>query len=91
MAIIETVTKSRFIDWFKVKNPLRENQFSYEALDFLYDYLSEQEEDIEFDPIAVCCEFTEYKNTYEFKKEFGALAELEDYAICTNPVIVRNQ
>lgn len=96
MAIRETVTKSRFVDWFQVDNPLRENQFSYEALGFLYEYLSDQEEDVEFDPIAVCCEFTEYEDISEFNRDFQTYYEDErdlerlDYVISIYPIIVRN-
>ena len=41
----------------------RKDQFSYEALGAIFDYLESLEEDtgteIELDPIAVCCEFVE--------------------------------
>lgn len=41
----------------------RGNQFSYDALHVLYDYLTEVEESIgeelELDVIALCCEYTE--------------------------------
>jgi hypothetical protein len=41
----------------------RKDQFSYEALGLLYDYLEEYEEstgeEIELDVIALCCEYTE--------------------------------
>jgi len=41
----------------------RGDQFSYEALGLIYDYFEEIEEscgtEIELDPIAVCCEYTE--------------------------------
>ena len=95
--IRETVTKSRFIDWFKVGNSTRENQFSYEALEFLYEYLSDQEEDVEFDPISVCCEFTEYEDISEFNRDFQTdyederdLESYEEGVISIYPIIVRN-
>lgn len=41
----------------------RKDQFSYEALGMLFDYFEQYEdgtgEEIELDPIAVCCEFAE--------------------------------
>lgn len=41
----------------------RGGQFSYEALGLIFDYFEECEDscdsEIELDPIAVCCEFTE--------------------------------
>jgi hypothetical protein len=38
---------------------VRPNQFSYEALGMLFDYLEECDEDMELDVIAICCDFTE--------------------------------
>lgn len=44
-------------------NQIRPNQFSYEALGVLFDYFEQYEEDtnevIEFDPIAISCEYSE--------------------------------
>lgn len=58
----QTVTKSMFIDTF---NKVRPENFSYYALCALFEYyeaLEEAtEEQIEFDPIAICCEWTEYE------------------------------
>ena len=53
----------------------RENQFSYNGLTSLFEYLEQYEEDtdteIELDVIALCCEYTEYKNLEAFKNEHG--------------------
>jgi hypothetical protein len=41
----------------------RDNQFSYEALEVLFDYIEDQErdmgEEMELDVIAICCDFME--------------------------------
>lgn len=37
----------------------RDSQFSYEALELLYDYLEECDPDWELDVIAICCDFQE--------------------------------
>ena len=37
----------------------RQNEFSYEALELLFDYLEENDSDYELDVIALCCEYTE--------------------------------
>ena len=37
----------------------RGGQFSYEALELIYDYLEETEPECELDVIAICCEFQE--------------------------------
>jgi hypothetical protein len=56
----QTLTK----DMFRFQmDQIRPNQFSYEALGVLFDYVEQNEEgegrQWEFDPIALCCEFTE--------------------------------
>ena len=57
----QTISKSDFIDQFRVMNRLE--NFSYEARGLLFDYLEEYEEssgeEIELDVIAVCCDFSE--------------------------------
>ena len=64
----QNVTETMFIDRFK-QSEERGNQFSYGALVALYADLVEMEdecgEEIEFDMIALCCEFTEYETATE--------------------------
>src|SRR5690625_3244543 len=61
MAIVSTVTLNQFINDFKEVRP---NNFSYDGLSLLYDYLWELSDDIGenivFDIIAICCDFSEY-------------------------------
>ena len=61
MAIVQTLTKSAFIDAFKQSS--RKDQFSYEALEAIFDYLEEYSdstgEPVEFDIVGICCEWTE--------------------------------
>ena len=67
-----TLTKSNFRDGFRDCN--RQDQFSYEALGALYDYLVDYEDscdtELEFNPIAFCCEFTEYADATEAASEY---------------------
>jgi len=75
MAIIDTLHEAQFVDEFQKIN--KEN-FSYDGLKTLFQYLDNLSEDcgenIEFDPIALCCEFAEY-NLEEFNKDYD-----EEYA-----------
>ena len=68
----ETVTESRFIEAFRQTRP---NQFSRPALVALFDYLGELERELgdetEFDPIGLCCDWTEYKNPIEAAEAYG--------------------
>jgi hypothetical protein len=56
-----TVTLSNFRDAFRQCD--RQDQFSYEALKLLFDYFEELEDsmgqEIELDPIAICCDYSE--------------------------------
>jgi hypothetical protein len=66
--IYETITETQFMDAFKA---IRPNNFSYEGLSALYDYLEELSEDepVELDVIAICCEFTEYNSLDEMRAD----------------------
>lgn len=75
MAIKTTVSRSSFMD------ALRTN-FSYDGASALYDYYDELSddlgEDIEFDPVAIRCEWSEY-TLDEYNQEFGLeLADLDE-------------
>ena len=67
----QNVSKSTFMDSFKI----RKDNFSYEGLDTLYDYLIDLELDMdketELDVIAICCDFAEYENLKEFQTDYG--------------------
>ena len=70
-----TITEHEFMDGFKGSYA---DSFSYEGMKALYEYFTELEEDtsfdMEFDPIAIHCEYTEYEDFTEF------LGDYEDYA-----------
>ena len=61
MAIVQTVDLYEFREAFKRYN--RQDQFSYEGLEILFDYLDNLSDDIgepiELDVIALCCEYYE--------------------------------
>lgn len=78
MAIVDTLDKSSFIEAFRRWRP---DNFTYAALGALYEYYEEYSEsigeNIEFDPIAICCEWTEYEGLYHVLKAHD-VEELED-------------
>lgn len=58
----------------------RGNQFSYEGLKALFDYLEEQERDtgeMELDVIALCCDYVEYKDFQEFKEDYPSIDSMD--------------
>lgn len=62
------VTKHSFIEAFR-SSPTYKDNFSYEGLEALYDYLTEIEDQqwtqIQFDMVATCCEYTEYSSAMD--------------------------
>jgi hypothetical protein len=48
---------SQFRDAFRQAD--RQDQFSYEALNMLYEYFEDVDPDMELDVVAICCEYTE--------------------------------
>jgi len=70
-----TITEHEFIDGFKGSYA---DSFTYEGKKALYEYFEQMEEDtgfdMEYDPIAIHCEYTEYDDFAEFLEEY------EDYA-----------
>ena len=71
----QTMNEFDFKNEFK---KIRPDNFSYDGLTALYDYLIQYEEDcdteLEFDPIAYCCEYTEFDSFEDVKKNY----EVED-------------
>jgi len=79
--IVQTIDNaSQFRDEFHAYN--RGDQFSYEALGALYDYLEQYSEDVgepmELDVIAICCEFVEYDSLYDVVQDYWDIESLED-------------
>ena len=70
MAIIDTLHQARFAEEFK---KIRKDNFTWDGLKALYEYLNDLSDDtgkdIEFDPLAFCCEFAEY-NLEEFNNYY---------------------
>ena len=71
----QTINEFDFKNEFK---KIRPDNFSYDGLTVLYDHLIQYEEDcdteLEFDPIAYCCEYTEFDSFEDVKKNY----EVED-------------
>lgn len=67
------VTENSFTEAFRACG--RESQFSYHALWALFEHLERLEEDTDtelvLDPIALCCEWSEYPSALEAAKAFG--------------------
>ena len=60
----------------------RGNQFSYEGLKALFNYLEEQERntgEMELDVIALCCDYlvVEYKDFQELKEDYPSINSMD--------------
>tara|TARA_R110000782_G_scaffold79269_1_gene157622 strand:+ start:186 stop:500 length:315 start_codon:yes stop_codon:yes gene_type:complete len=64
------------VDLFAFRDEMTRDRhsFSWEGATALYDYFMDLEEDtgkeMEFDPIAISCEFTEYESLKELNKTY---------------------
>ena len=80
-----TVTRNEFIDGFCGGYA---NNFSYDGKVALFEHFEEFEEscgeELEFDPIAICCDYNEYDSLEEFhgdynKEEYPTLDIIEEH------------
>ena len=67
-----TLNESQFLNNWPES---RKDQFSYNALCAIFEHLTNYEEstgeELEFDPIAICCDYTEYSSAVDAAKEYG--------------------
>ena len=58
------------------------DNFSYSGKKALYNYLIDFEEDtgeeLELDPIAFCCDFTEYESFEELQKDYDYIETIDE-------------
>jgi len=88
-----TVLLSDFRDAFQI----RKENFTFEGLRALFNYLEETEEDtgeeIELDVIAICCDYTEYENLAEFQNDYNAeeYKTIEDIEEQTQVIMINEE
>lgn len=74
MIVRHITDEYHFWNWLKNSDSYK-NKFSLEGSKAVFNYFDnlsdELGEDIEFDPIAWCCEFSEYANALECAQEYG--------------------
>ncbi len=79
----QTVSFFQFCDSF---SDTYKNNFSYEGKRALFDYLEQYEdetgEEIELDPVALCCEYSEYESLKDFQEqhstEYESIEDIEN-------------
>ena len=91
----QSITRFDFVDWFRGSDTYK-NNFSYDGLNSLFDYFEELEEQMEnemdFDPIAICCEFSEYENLNEIKNNYSSVEinNIDDLRYHTNVIEIED-
>jgi len=89
------ITSTDFCDWF-LNNETYKNNFSFRGLKFLYMHLTNLEEDtgnkIEFDPVAICCEYSEYDNLQSVIENYNStdIQTMEDLKDHTQVIEINN-
>lgn len=77
--MITRISENEFIQTFDRMG--RTENFTIEARRALFEYYEQLEDDlgeqIEFDPIAICCDWAEYKNPVEVMREYGFSCEID--------------
>ena len=89
--LYQEINQADFISAFK---SIRPENFSYEGLKSLYGYFEELSEDqnIELDVIAICCDFTEYDNLAEFNRDYGKnFSDIEEIFDHTQVIMINNE
>ena len=88
--LYQEISKTDFIDQFNI----RSENFSREGLEALYGYFEELSEDhnIEFDVIAICCDFTEYDSLADFNRDYGMkFDDIEEIYDFTQVISINNE
>ena len=79
--IITTTTLDDFLDWLHQSASYR-NSFTDNGAKALFEYLEdlsdELEDPLEFDPVAWCCEFSEYTDFKEIQEQYQDIKTLDD-------------
>ena len=84
----DTITQSTFTD------AMIKNGFSYDGTIALFEHLEQYEQDcdheLEFDAIAFRCDYTEYDNFTDIKKEYSDIRNMKDLERNTTVIQVPN-
>lgn len=71
----QSISQSQFINAFYDYG--RGDQFSYDGLCALYDFIEECHPDFELDVIALCCDFCEYGSFGELANDYDVSSKRE--------------
>ena len=87
-----------FWDWLQSSSGYK-NNFSYEGARALFDYLEslsdEIGEDVDYDPVAWCVEYSEYGSFKELKDNYTDIKNMEDLSnhttvVSESPLVIQD-
>ena len=85
-----TIEQYQFVDWFQKHRP---NNFTYKGSIALFEYLEQLEwetgEEMEFDPIAFCCEYSEYATINECLEQYDNIESIDELRDNTSVIEVQ--
>lgn len=89
----QTINFYQFCRGFETMD--RNENFSYQGKKALFEYLEQYEEDcgeeLEFDVIALCCDYTEYDNLEAFNKEHDPAESVDEISERTQVIMIDDE
>jgi hypothetical protein len=86
--IVEELNEYQFMDRFRSSS--YKDNFSYEGLYALYDYLYQYSEDLgepyEFDLVGIACDYTEYDDLKELQGTYWDIKDMDDLRAHTSVI-----
>tara|TARA_R100000988_G_scaffold52062_2_gene25517 strand:- start:2542 stop:2826 length:285 start_codon:yes stop_codon:yes gene_type:complete len=74
--MINTLDQQNFLE--QVRQHSRWKQFSYEGWQLIYDWETELNSKVEYDPVAFCCEYAEYDSLDKLKDDYNDIESKDD-------------
>tara|TARA_Y100000004_G_scaffold139403_1_gene158235 strand:- start:197 stop:493 length:297 start_codon:yes stop_codon:yes gene_type:complete len=71
-----TLNKQNFLE--QVRQHSRWKTFSYEGWVQIYEWENEMNSDVEYDPVAFCCEYAEYESFKKLKEDYSNIKTFDD-------------
>lgn len=65
-------------DAFEMMRRMGRDYYSYEALEHIMNFYDEIDENTEFDPIAICGEWTEYEDLEELYNNYSSYIDVDE-------------
>ena len=71
-----TLSKQNFLE--QVRQHSRWETFSYEAWEQIFEWEEEMNSEVEYDPVAFCCDYAEYETFDKLKEDYNNIKTFDD-------------